>query len=308
MKWEWEDYRKVFLNYQQTASETILISLVTEEILKDFPKNIPKNVGTPAFQTLSRISQSIIQAEKEFSEGKAASHETKQKLEKSENHFEESKKTKSTELADKVAFEILCLMISSVGCDEKFDFKNLDFSRLQNFQGLIMHFSNFEGILADSLRAICYVRPEVMKKKKTVEWEEILSLKSWQDIIDMLTEKFVYDLGWQSLEERVNTFRTLFGLELNFSEDEIAVLKKVELIRNLIVHNAGKVNADYLKLEPSEKLQIGDYVPFDKEFLEHVSRTLQSIAANIYLQISIKYFGKKKHEANTCILFRKKRS
>ena len=77
-------------------------------------------------------------------------------------------KTEADEIAGEIALEILVLMTSCVGREERFDSKDLNFQRLQSFQGLVMHFSSFEGILADSLRAICCVRPEVMKKKRAV--------------------------------------------------------------------------------------------------------------------------------------------
>jgi len=287
------------MNYQQTVSETRLVSLITTQILKDFPNNIPRNLRAPAFRTLSRIAQAFTDLTKD----KPDTAETKISIgDKNKKKARANQKITTDETAEKFALEILDVMISCVGREEKkFSFKDLNFQRLQSFQGLVMHFSNFEGILADSLRAICCVRPEVMKNKKTVEWEEILSLKSWKELMDVLTEKFVRDLGWQSLEERVETFRTRFGLEINLAENDRAVLKEIELIRNLIVHNAGKINAAYLKLKPTENLKCGDLIPINDNYLEDVSRTLRLIASDIYLEISIRYFGKEENEANTCI-------
>ena len=161
---KWEDYRKIFMNYQQTVSETRLVSLITTQILKDFPNNIPRNLRAPAFRTLSRIAQAFTDLTKD----KPDTAETKISIgDKNKKKARANQKITTDETAEKFALEILDVMISCVGREEKkFSFKDLNFQRLQSFQGLVMHFSNFEGILADSLRAICCVRPEVMKNKK----------------------------------------------------------------------------------------------------------------------------------------------
>lgn len=300
---KWEDYRKIFLNYQQTVSETRLISLVTAQILKDFPNNIPKNIMTPAYQTMDKFAEVIQNIV--LSKGESDTDKTKRPSKvKRKKNAQLNLPAKAIDAPDQFANEILLVMIAYVGRKEAFRFEDLNFERLQSFQALVMHFSNFEGILADSLRAICRVHPEVMRKKKTVEWEEILSLKSWQELIDMITEKFVRELGWQSLEARIDTFRTLFGLEISLTKEDISVLRTVELMRNLIVHNAGKIDLNYIKLEPTKNLKIGDAVPIDDAYLYHASHTLQVIASEIYLQVSMKYFGKKRSEAITCVAWR----
>ena len=81
-------------------------------------------------------------------------------------------------------------------------------------------------------------------------------------------------------------------------------MKKVELFRNLIVHNAGKINLDYIKLEPTEHPKLGEYVPLSSDYLEEVSNTLQLIASDIYLQVSKKYFGVDENEAMSWIMSR----
>ena len=91
----------------------------------------------------------------------------------------------------------------------------LNIPRLLIYQNFVMLFSNFEGILADSFRAICLVKPEVLKKDKMIRVEEILSTKSWDGLISMLIDKAVLDMGYQNLQERIETFEKLFGLKIN---------------------------------------------------------------------------------------------
>ena len=313
---EWTDYRRVFLNYQQTVTQNRIISLLTNQILRNFPENLPKDIGVPARQALNQIIANMVKAKENKIEeinvpelGEIKFRIGYRRDEKGLNKFslqmEDLKDENQREkvLETKLAIEMFGLISCAIGRKEKIDFKNFDFQRFNSFQSLIMHFSSFEGILADSIRVICSTRPEVMKKKRTIEWDEVLSVDSMQELIGILTDKFVREIGWQSLEERVNTFRELFGLEINLTNEEISTLKKVDLIRNLIVHNAGKANSEYLKLEPTQNLKIGDYIPISSEFLEHAAVSLQFIACDIYLEISKKYFGIDA-EANTCVMKR----
>jgi hypothetical protein len=298
----WADYKQVYLNYQLSVIQTRLISIVLTEILRDFPKNIPKNLSDPAFRKLKEVVDAIAS----FDKNRSVSHadKTGKKSHKNRNKMSavEGKGETVSESAGALAFEILTLATTMVALDRHKKLKDIDFQRTQSFQELVMHYSHFEGILTDSLRAICSVRPEVMRKKRTIEIEEVLSCGCWDNLVDMLTERYVRAMSWGSLEKKLDTLKNHFRLGFQIDAEGHRVLREVELIRNLIVHNAGKANSEYITLRNAKGLRVGDYIPLDSEYLKYVSTKLNVIASEVYIEISKKYFGQKEEKVIECIV------
>jgi hypothetical protein len=271
------------------------MSIVLTQIFKDFPKNLPKDIKGPVFRKLEEIFDMFPSS----SNNRGRIDKNVRRKRESENMAGSSKKQSKSDdyVAGQATAEILMLMTNMLAIDGTIDFKKIDFQRLQLSQELVMHYSHFEGILADSLRTMCSVRPELMKRKKTVEMEEVLSCGSWDGVVNMLTEKFVRDIGWESLEKRIGIFDDLFNLKAQIDKEERRIIKEVDLIRNLIVHNAGKASQEYITLRRTKDLKVGDYIPLDSDYLQLVSSTLNVIASEIYIEISKEYFGKKEEEA-----------
>ena len=305
---QWENYRDIFLNYQQSESQTRLISLMAENIFKNFPQNLPEKIGKIHNEAVSDLF-AVLQNQKNEVDSQQPDNNNEKIY---RICFADLKRVQVngngeiSYLRGEYARCILELFSCSLGREETDFKKTLNMERLLSSQSLVMHFSNFEGILADSFRAVCSARPEVMKKGRTIQIDKVLSTNSWSSLIAMIAETFVRELGYQSLEERVDTFNSFLGLKINLSDYEKGVLKKLDLTRNLIVHNAGKVNNEFLKFSDSDNLKIGDYIPLSNEYLKNTSWTLQFIASEIYLQISIKHFGKKENEVDRCIIRRAK--
>lgn len=311
---KFNDYRNTFMNYQETVSKNRIISSLVNQILEDFPKNIPSEIRKPIGDTFLQLSDMFKEVKTLGSEqSKTCEIGTKKwqislsgesaQLKFPTNKDEKKKNAKGKpSLTDNLSVELIFILISQIGRDENIDdFPDVDFKTVHIHQTLVMHFSTFEGILADSLRAICCVQPNVLKKQNKLTWEEILSVNSWNALTEMITEKFVKDLGFQSLFEKIETFRKVFGLDITLTPDEISVLKDTEIVRNLVVHNAGKINIEYLNSHPTEKIVIGDNIPLSIEYLEHISTTLQNIAGDLYLKIASKYFGNPK-DAKNCVV------
>lgn len=287
---KWDDYRQIYLNYELSVTQTRLISVISGEILREFPKNIPKDIGVPVFRKLKEIFETMSDYfERTRSQDKNASLEQNNENNADINN-EKNKKNEVPFLIDEIF--TLTTLIANRGIR----LKDIDFQRILYSQELVMHHSNFEGILTDSMRTICYVCPDVMKRKRTIEWEEILSCGCWDELMDTLVEKFVRDMGWETLEKRLALFTDFLNLDIQFDENDITIIKEVELIRNLIVHNGGKVNQEYIALKNAKGLKIGDYIPLDADYLKLVSTTLNMVASEIYIEISKKYFGKEEDD------------
>lgn len=290
---EWENYRQIYLNYELSVTQIRLISLISCEILRDFPYKIPKELGMPIFKRLKKIFETISDWSHRVNSGNEKLISNKENRNNVETKNEDSRQTDET--YDPYVLGQLFDLFTMMGKRGILP-KDMDLRRLQYFQELVMHYSNFEGILADSIRAICHTCPNVMKKRKTMEWKEILSCSSWDELIDILIEKFVREMGWMPLQKRLNTFSDDFKLKIQFDEDDIRTIEELELVRNLIVHNGGKVDQKYVMFKKASNPKVGDYIPADNEYLKNISVTLKMVASEIYIEISKKYFDKDEKE------------
>jgi len=287
---KWEDYRGIYLDYEMTVTQTRLSSVISQQVLEDFPKNIPKEIEPFArgFRRLKEIAETLMDYKK------AMESQSTNSISKRNESI--SDKSNNTDELDEARFIDEFFTLFTLIAKRGIKLTDIDFRRIQLAQELVMHYSNFEGILSDNLRTACCVCPDIMKKTKTLQWEEVLSCGSWNRLLDMLVEKFVRDMGWTTLQKRLNIFTDFLNLDVHFDEEDAGVIKEVELTRNLIVHNGGKVNREYLRLKKAKNLKVGDYIPLDNDFLKLASITFQMLASEIYTEISKKYFGKNEDE------------
>lgn len=277
----WKDYKRIYQDYEMSVHQARLISYISTEVIKDFPYDISGYYDISAFPKLRQASKLLQEIVKDFKNGRVHKKETRETIEKDDS---------LTDLMEAI-FYLFGLMVKRHMFTEE-----LEFQRILNFQELIIHHSNFDGFLSDSVRAICYTCPNVMKKSKTIQWEEILSCKGWSELMTRLVEIFVRDLGWKPLEKRLNMFTGLFKLKLKFDEGDIQTIKELDITRNLIVHNGGRVNQEYVKLKRTTDIKMGDYVSVNNGILRHISKTLQLVASDIFVEVSKKYFRRRLQE------------
>src|SRR5205807_7395206 len=126
----------------------------------------------------------------------------------------------------------LFLGLVPLGASAKLDKSSQpNFERLLSSQALIMVFAFVEAFLADTLRLICSVRPEILKTEKKIEWSTALEFDKKEDLIAHLRERYVYDFGWLSLDERVKHLRGKLGLEINTPTSDLKLLLWWENVR-----------------------------------------------------------------------------
>ena len=278
---EWKDYTRIYQDYEISVHQARLISYLSSEVIKDFPYDMSRYYEISAFPKLRQAAEIVSKILKGFMEGRQPSKEVYETIEKDDS---------LADLAESL-FYLFGLQVKRGALSER-----MEFQRIQNFQELIIHHSNFDAFLSDSVRAICCKCPDVMKKSRVIQWEEILSCEGWDELMSMLVEMFVRDLGWGQLIKRLDELSKIFKLELRFHKDDVQSITELDVARNLIVHNGGKANQEYVNLKDTNDIEIGDYIPIDNGDLRRFSRTLQLVANDIFVEVSRKYFHKKSEE------------
>jgi hypothetical protein len=184
--------------------------------------------------------------------------------------------------------------------------QSIDFERLVLSQELIMAFAHLDAFFSESIRAICRIKPDVLKTDKQVSWATALEFDNKQSLSEFLTETLAYELGWGSFEKRISSLKSKFGLDLQISSEILENLRQADLLRNLIAHNGGRVDQEYRQKSNKGNLLLGEPVPLDIEFVNNVSADAMELAGELYTQVSINFFAKTQKEIDYGVLHSEK--
>ena len=169
--------------------------------------------------------------------------------------------------------------------------KEMDFSRILNSQALVMLFAHLDAFMADRMRSICRVRPEVLKCDKKMEWSDIVSSGSWDKLMDQMIEEYVYTFGWRSVKKRIDFLNKQIGLAIDFSDSDSTLIEDFENIRNVIIHNGGKVSQEYIDRSGRADLSIGSPIPVALEDVRKVFKATGGLGQAIFKAIAKKFYN-----------------
>lgn len=285
MKWDeivakWNDYDRMFVDYGLALNQVQLLSSLSEQVLENFPLNIPPDIILPVIAKQHEIVHDVMERR-----GMAPGFELGDDL---------MKKLAKVKFDDKMQrLYILYYNVYSLSRHYKNlpDFVFPDFQRIRLSQEIIMVYALTEGFISNSVRIACKLKPEIMKSDKEIKWKELLSYHNWNELMENLVEKFVYAICYGNLKDKIDNINDRFALELSLTADDIESLDEIDIIRNIIVHNDGKTTQRYIDFVGNNKLKIGDDLPLDNEHIEELLDNLTDLNYKVYAKISTKFFG-----------------
>lgn len=104
--------------------------------------------------------------------------------------------------------------------------------------------------LADLLALIFRTRPETLRSSQQVRLETILQHSSMEDLIGYLADGQVQDLSYQGMRALTTWLEDRLGLKLFEGRESMDQAVRFIELRNLIVHNRGRVNRLFLTRVP----------------------------------------------------------
>jgi hypothetical protein len=157
-------------------------------------------------------------------------------------------------------------------------------SRLINEMLVCRVVDNFLAYIVGLLTEIFKQRPEALRSKETVTWEFVLGFDDTTALRHALAELKVDRLAYSGVEELAKKLEGDMNLELFTPEEPPKAARAVE-VRNLIVHNRGRVNVRSAKKAPELAPLVGQYLELSDsdvismlQFLHGVVRRTDSIA------------------------------
>lgn len=254
----WNKYRDQYRDLWLALNQADIITFVASSALKDFPKNIPKDLlkGMPdALREFSAIMEGAAEAKDCASRGK----------------FPEP------------FFSLFTINVLLREGRSQFDYEQA-LARQQ----LVMLLAHTEAFIGDSIRAICKARPEILtSSQKQITWESALSFPDRDSLLDFLTEEYIsVTMRSKDLGGVLSILKKDHGLDLVIQTEHLSTLSLTEQIRHLIVHTGSQIDAKFIKKTGLTAEDI------DKPFSMHqATKACLFVAQSVFKAVSKKFYG-----------------
>lgn len=276
---KWDNYREIYWTFELSVNQTKILNFYGRETFKEFPASLPDNIKSQWDNNKVFLLEMF---EKAYSLIENQSiDEASKNLE-----FECDINLGNPE----ILMNQMAIYKSLIELNMKKD-ENINFQRLFYSQELVMMIAHLEAFLSDSLRAICKVKPEILKSNRKVDTTTIIDSKNRDELIEFLIENYIYDFGWKTLKDKIFFLKDRIGLNVEIPDSELSMLWEAENIRNIVVHNGGRVSQEYINRIEKKGLNVGELIPITSDLMEEVSHIIPLIGWDIFAQTSNKFFG-----------------
>lgn len=118
----------------------------------------------------------------------------------------------------------------------------------------------FEAALSDIIRAALFFKPQILKSKKMISYEDVLGEPNMESLVAKIVDKEVSDLTYGSIDDLIEYLKNKLHVPIDFLPEEKNELNWCKAKRNLLVHNQGRVDAKFLKMEAVGKYSMGESI------------------------------------------------
>ena len=286
----WEEYRVDYFAFDIAICQTEIVVRAADRILHDFPSKLPHDWQGAIDRGTEAYRQAMKEAIDVLPEGGLLST---QKVDgQIAEHFEDDPSGILRPLLE------VYMRAALLGLP----FEDISFNRRVYSQQIVMIFAHLDAFIADTLRAICRVRPEVLKSSKKIDWSTVIGAGNWDRLLGELVERYVYEFGWVSVVKRIDKMQKELGLNIEVSPDILKVVELAEIVRNLVIHNGSRMSREFMEklvLEVGAEVgeeTIGNIMDFDADEVHQYSECARIIGGGIFSAVSVKFFGKDKSD------------
>ena len=280
---KWDDYHRRYRVFAVAMQETNLVALVASKALANFPANLPTEWRPAIVSTLRAVGSALGEAVQLVKEGAESGEKSAQ-----------GDGPKAVEGIDTgphrdVAMASFLLLFHRFLAGEGV---RHDLSGAAYSQQLTMSFAHLSAFIADSVRAICYARPDVLRGvDRKLEWKAIIDAGDWSTVLGRMVEDFVYKFGWDSIRTCVLEMRKRFGLTIDVPDELLTRIEDAELLRNVLIHDGGRVNVEYLRRSGRTDVRVGELLPVEARVADQLSHDMMLLAVQILFDVSEVHFG-----------------
>jgi hypothetical protein len=141
----------------------------------------------------------------------------------------------------------------------------------------------------DILGEVIITTPNILKSKETERLDLILSYDTIDELRIALAEKKIETLFDAGIDKIEAFFLDRLGITLFKTDSDKDEFNQAVKNRNLIVHNRGRINKEYLKEFPNSGLDLNFILNFTYEDISRINLILSNFVANLDHEIASKF-------------------
>lgn len=145
-----------------------------------------------------------------------------------------------------------------------------------------------EAFTKEYLQLIYVNKPEVIKSRRQVTFEEVLSYGSIEELRRALAEKEVVDISYRSVDDLAEYLNYKFNLGIGDGLDWRQMFREAHYRRNILVHNRGIVN-DLYASKVVDAPSLGTSLGVSEWYLDRVLEALSSFATFLHESLADKF-------------------
>jgi hypothetical protein len=157
-------------------------------------------------------------------------------------------------------------------------------------QMIAMAIAHVEAFISDTVRTICAIQPNVLHETKAVSSKTVLTSQSREEILAVMADDYAMQIAIKgTIREKLQSL-SKHGIETQNSESDRTILDEAESIRNVILHNGGKVSNEFLRRTGRNELKLGEDVPLSMtSAIPYVGAALSTLNS-LYAAVALKFF------------------
>jgi len=153
---------------------------------------------------------------------------------------------------------------------------------------VVFSISRFESMLYTIITYFLKKVPDKIDSKdiKLLK-EEILS----DEPLDLFIERKVNNIMYERIDEILSYFSLVLSIKLDIDKATLDEFYEFKESRNLLIHNASKVNMRYLDKCPNFKRasEVGSKITFEQSYVHKSILNILDIIANVEQKLKVKY-------------------
>jgi hypothetical protein len=166
------------------------------------------------------------------------------------------------------------------------------FSNIQS-QNLVLRASNaFLLYYSEIIQSAILKRPEILKSKQTIRWDELLGFTRFDEVVRYLIDKKVNELSYAGLGQMEEFMFDRLGMAGSITDEQRTLAAIFVEIRNIYTHNRGVVNGIFLARVGNHmefKFVEGKYFHVDFDIFSRLSGNCLEVAYSIDDAIAVKF-------------------
>ncbi|MBN1329173.1 MAG: hypothetical protein JXA54_06845 [Candidatus Heimdallarchaeota archaeon] len=290
----YKKYEDIYENFMSNIMKNNLLTNITDTLFTNFPENLPDIVKenlAQYFDDLPNQNKLLKKYSDKISKLKAHIEEKKELMVPDELDFSEMK-TWEIILFSALVIIFALATPSLINNDNFVDYLSKDFEDTIYSRQLVMIIAQLEAFIVDSMKIICYVCPDKMRRtNKVIELEKILNAKKeWKFILDVIVEHYIQKLDCKiSIKKSIEILQNEFDIKIG-DTNQVKIIDQSEQIRHIYIHNSGKIDLKFIENTGFKNIKIGERYHITRIDIMNCYEKSILLATELYEKITEKFF------------------